>query len=150
MRNISFSMTTPQFILGEKDVTRRFSWWDLQPQTKLMGVEKAMGLKKGEAMNRLGVILVVKATTEPLDAMIKDPEYGAEEMRREGYPFGMTDPAEFVHHMAKLAKKPIDAPVRRIEFKKEFPCAGCGLPMYGEHPHYRHCCSHSCARDFYN
>lgn len=48
MRNISFALTTPQFKSRSKDVTRRIGWWFLKPGDVVMGVEKGMGLKKGE------------------------------------------------------------------------------------------------------
>lgn len=116
MQNISFSMTTPQFIAGEKDVTRRFGWWKLKPGDRLQAVEKAMGLKKGEKMVKLAVIEIVSARAEPLNRMALEPEYGAEEMRREGFPFGMRDPAEFVRRMTPAGKRD-NEPVNRIEFK---------------------------------
>ena len=48
-RNISFSMTTPQFLDGSKDVTRRMGWNRLRASDTLRAVKKAMGLKKGES-----------------------------------------------------------------------------------------------------
>lgn len=48
MRRMSFSMTTAQMYARNKDVTRRFGWWFLKPGDRVMTVEKAMGLKKGE------------------------------------------------------------------------------------------------------
>lgn len=120
MRNISFSMTTPQFIAGEKDVTRRFGWWNLKPGDRLRAVEKAMGLKKGEKMVSLGEIEIVSARAEPLNRMALEPEYGAEEMRREGFPFGLRDPAEFVRRMTPPGRGQ-DCMVNRIEFIKVMP-----------------------------
>lgn len=117
MRNISFSMTTPQHKDGSKDVTRRFGWWNLKPGDRLMAVEKAMGLKKGEKMVRLGEIEIVSVRREPLNRMVLEPEYGAEEMRREGFPFGLRDPAEFVRRMTP-AGKTADCPVNRIEYRR--------------------------------
>jgi hypothetical protein len=49
MRNISFSITRFQFCDRTKTVTRRLGWAKLKPGDVLMGVEKAMGLKKGES-----------------------------------------------------------------------------------------------------
>ncbi len=57
-RNISFSMTTPQFIDGSKTVTRRMGWKFLKPGDVLCAVEKGMGLKKGEKVKRLGHIKI--------------------------------------------------------------------------------------------
>lgn len=118
MRQISFAMTTPQFLSGEKDVTRRFGWHTLKEGQRLMAVEKAMGLKKGEKVKHLGMIEIVSVSAEPLRRMIDDPVYGAEELRREGYPFGHKDPAAFVHDLAKHHKVTLDARVIRIEFKR--------------------------------
>ena len=117
-RNISFSMTTPQFIDGSKDVTRRFGWWNLKLGIRLMAVEKGMGLKKGEKVNRLGLIEVVQCGAEKLRAMIDDWAYGLEELKREGYPFGYKDPEEFINALAKHHKTTINAYVNRIEFKR--------------------------------
>ena len=55
-RNISFSMTEQQFISGKKDVTRRMGWRFLKAGDRIMGVRKAMGLKKGEKIHALGMI----------------------------------------------------------------------------------------------
>lgn len=109
MRNISFSMTTPQFKARTKDVTRRFGWWFLKPGDRLMGVEKAMGLKKGEKMVRLGVIEIVSARGERLDAITHD------DCHREGFPF--FSPADFVHFLCRKSKKTGESIVNRIEFK---------------------------------
>lgn len=119
-RNISFAMTTEQFRRREKDVTRRWGWDFLvhkPPGFILNGVEKAMGLKKGEKIVLLGQIILVSAIKEPLNRMIIDPEYGAEEMRREGYPFGIKDPAEFVERLANYGKKQPSDLITRIEYQ---------------------------------
>lgn len=126
-RNISFSMTTPQFIDGSKDVTRRLGWWNSKEGDVLMAVEKAMGLKKGETMIKLGLIELVSARIEPLNAMCVEP-YGSEELRREGYPFGCTDPREFVRMLAEKSKVPEDEPVMRLEFIRLKD--GAGLPLF--------------------
>lgn len=118
--NISFAMTTEQFRSREKDVTRRWGWvflLDKPPGYVLNGVEKAMGLKKGEKIVLLGSIALVSARLEPLNRMILEPEYGADEMRREGYPFGLKDPEEFVKILARYANKSPDDLITRIEYK---------------------------------
>lgn len=115
-RNMSFAMTTPQFIDGSKDVTRRFAWWDLKRGDILMAVEKGMGLKKGEKIKRLGLIEIISVRHEPLNEMINDWSYGLIEMSREGFPFGLTDPGAFVRQMAPNGDT--GAIVNRIEFKK--------------------------------
>lgn len=118
MRNMSFSMTTPQFLDGSKDITRRFGWWNAKPGQIVMGVEKGMGLKKGEKINKLGPIEIISVRPETLQAMLDDLKYGMEELRREGYPFGCRSPACFVSTLLKGTSKKITDPVNRIEFKR--------------------------------
>lgn len=116
-RNISFSMTTPQFLDGTKDVTRRLGWANLKAGDTLRAVKKCMGLKKGEKMEPLGMIRVVSARQELLERMTRDPEYGLAECRREGFPAMV--PSEFVeffcrgHTGAFLLRT-----ITRIEFEK--------------------------------
>lgn len=110
MRNMSFAMTTTQFLDGTKDVTRRFGWWFLKPGDRLCAVEKAMGLKKGEKMTRLGVIEVVSVRAEPLNAITQD------DMPREGFP--NFTPEYFVDMLQDHYECEPDAPINRIEFKR--------------------------------
>jgi len=118
MRMISFAMTTPQFIDGSKDVTRRFGWWNLKAGDRLMAVEKAMGLKKGEKVKKLGVIEIVSVTQERIDAMTTDLDYGFDELRREGFPFGAEFPSVFVDILCGHSQKLPSDLVNRIEFRK--------------------------------
>lgn len=85
-RNISFALTTPQFLDGSKDVTRRMGWLFLRLGDMLMAVEKSQGLGKGGKIKRLGLIEVVSVRRERLDEMIVRPRYGYEEVKREGFP----------------------------------------------------------------
>ena len=94
MRNISFALTKRQFIARTKTVTRRLGWWDLVPGDRLMGVEKAMGLKPGEKIVRLGLIEVVSARPEPLESITP------EDVVLEGFP-EMT-PEQFVDQCLDL------------------------------------------------
>lgn len=110
MRNISFSLTTPQFVDGTKDVTRRFGWWNIQPGTRLRAVEKAMGLKKGERMKVLGIIEVVSSRLEKLCDITQD------DCRREGFPHFC--PQQFVDFLCTHYGVRPDAMLNRIEFKK--------------------------------
>ncbi|MDR0843037.1 MAG: hypothetical protein LBP68_06435 [Acidobacteriota bacterium] len=116
MRNISFSLTTPQFVAGDKTVTRRLGWKFLKPGDRLMAVEKAQGLRKGEKVKRLGVIEVVGVRREPLRSIA----YGAGETAREGFPH-MT-PAEFVAFFCVANKCESDTEVTRISFRKLGEC----------------------------
>jgi hypothetical protein len=87
-RHISFSMTTPQFLDGSKDVTRRNGWKQLKVGDELCAAKKCMGLKSGESIERLGMIRVTDVRRERLDAITAD------DVRREGFP-DMT-PADFI------------------------------------------------------
>lgn len=80
-RHISFSMTTPQFLDGTKDVTRRVGWKSLKVGDELCAAKKCMGLKPGELLERLGMIRVVSVRQERLDAITQ------EDVEREGFPF---------------------------------------------------------------
>lgn len=119
-RNISFMLTTPQFIDGSKDVTRRLGWTFLRPGDLLMGVEKSQGLGKGGKIKRLGLIEVVSMRREPLSAMVDDLVYGYRETAREGFPVGTaySDPFKFIQWFGEGHR--IASPheiVTRIEFK---------------------------------
>lgn len=115
-RNISFSMTEEQFLDGSKDVTRRMGWLCLVGMigVTLWAVRKAMGLKPGEKIHRLGMIEVVSARRERLDAITPD------DVRREGFP-GRTQ-EWFIAFFCKGHKgcKP-DSIVTRIEFRRIAP-----------------------------
>jgi len=115
-RNMSFALTTPQFIEHKKDVTRRLGWWNLKPGTELCGVKKAMGLKAGEKIERLGLIRVVKSSPEPLQALLDDPVYGAIEVMREGHPMGCKTARAFVDMLCDHYKVTPDKTFNRIEY----------------------------------
>lgn len=117
-RMISFSMTTPQFIAGTKDVTRRMGWLKLKAGDELMAVEKAMGLGKGGTVKRLGLIRVVDVRREALRELTdRDDGYGFEETRREGFP--CSSPPLFVEFFCKGHKGCTPGSIiTRIEFEK--------------------------------
>lgn len=112
MRNISFSLTTPQFIAGKKDVTRRCGWRNLKAGERLMAIEKGMGLKKGEKVKKLGVIEVVSVRRETLWEVNAEPNA----CRREGFPDW--EPDQFVKFFCKANKIRVADTVTRIEFRK--------------------------------
>lgn len=116
--SISFALTTPQFLDGSKDVTRRLRWHRLKVGDTLCAVEKAQGLRKGQKVRRLGLIRVISVRRELLRAVIDNPVYGAEEMTREGFPPGhdLHDPAAFVRFFCKANNASPNTPVTRIEF----------------------------------
>lgn len=116
-RSISFSMTTPQFIDGSKDVTRRMGWLDAKAGDVLNAVEKAMGLKKGETVKVLGQIRLVDVRRERLDRIAEDLVYGRREVDREGFPgMGINEFVTFFIRGHKGCKP--DSVVTRIEFER--------------------------------
>ena len=108
MRNMSFMLTTKQFKDKTKTVTRRNGWKHLKVGDFVQGCEKCQGLKKGEKLNKLGVIQILKTEFEPLNAITKS------DCIKEGFP-NMT-PAEFVTFYCKHNKCEPTTPVNRIEF----------------------------------
>ena len=108
-RNISFSMTTKQFLDNSKTVTRRLGWWDLKAGDVLCAVEKGMGLKKGEKVKRLGLIMIVSVRRERLDSIT------AVDVSHEDYPD--MRPSSFVEMFCQSHECKPDAWVNRIEFK---------------------------------
>lgn len=121
MRNISFSLTEPQFLDGSKTVTRRLGWQFLRPGDRLMGCRKCMGLKPGESIVRLGEIEVVSVRREPLNFMLYSGStddrsaYGDAEADLEGFPnlVGW----EFVKMFCDHMKCQPSTVVTRIEFR---------------------------------
>ena len=110
-RNMSFALTTEQFKNKTKTVTRRFGWSFLIPGDIVCGVEKAMGLKKGEKIKRLGLIRIVSVRKEPLCLITVD------DCKKEGFP--EIEPSDFVemlrdHYGPKITDL---TPVNRIEFE---------------------------------
>ena len=120
MRNISFMLTTPQFLDGSKDVTRRNGWAFLKEGDILCGVEKSQGLGKGGKIKRLGMIRVVRKSREMLCQIVLDRDYGRAEMTREGFPEGHEkhDPAVFMDFFCRSHKGVTPQTViTRIEFE---------------------------------
>jgi hypothetical protein len=116
MRNISFMLTTAQVRARTKDVTRRTGWTALKPGDRLRAVVKGMGLKRGEKVESLGIIEVVKVDREPLIMMHIYPTYGLKECRREGFP--EMEPTDFIAMFCKSHKGCTPHTViTRIEFK---------------------------------
>lgn len=108
-RNMSFSLTTEQFKAKTKTVTRRFGWNFLNPGDIICGVEKAMGLKKGEKMKRLGLIRIKSVRSESLSAITKV------DCIKEGFP--EFEPHDFVDMIRDHYGCAPYAVVNRIEFE---------------------------------
>jgi len=121
-RNISFALTTEQFLNGTKDVTRRMGWEKLKAGDELWGVKKAMGLKKGEKIERLGMIRIKSVRRERLDTMLSDILYGHDECRREGFPDW--HPSKFVIFFCESHGCKAHDIVTRIEFEPIQPPEG--------------------------
>lgn len=111
-RNMSFSLTTNQFKTQTKTVTRRLGWWFLKNGDLVNGVEKAMGLKKGEKMNKLCMIKIISTRKEPLSAITQD------DVIKEGFPNWTPD--LFVHFLCHKHGIGPDTLVNRIEFEYVF------------------------------
>lgn len=109
MRNMSFALTTEQYRNRTKTVTRRLGWKNLKPGEKFMGVEKGMGLKKGEKVKRLHASECVANWQTRLGLMDQ------EECVREGFPH--LTPEQFVDMFCKHNGCRPDTYVNRIEFK---------------------------------
>lgn len=110
MRNMSFAMTTQQMRNDTKDITRRFGWWFLKPGDRVMAVEKTMGLKKGEKINKIYEIEIISTRIEPLNSITKS------DVIREGFPDWTPD--QFINFLVKHYKADPAKPINRIEFKR--------------------------------
>jgi hypothetical protein len=106
---MSFSLTEPQLLAGEKDVTRRLGWLDLREGDSIVALRKGMGLRKGERQVVLGTIRVVRVSRERLNTI------SADEVRREGFP--QETPESFVAFFCRANKCDPSAFVTRIEFQ---------------------------------
>lgn len=98
MKNISFFLTQIQFTARTKTVTRRLGWNNVKVGEQLQGCVKCQGLKPGETIERMGVIEVVDARKEPLNAITQD------DVDKEGFPEMTPDQFVdmFVDHMGCL------------------------------------------------
>jgi hypothetical protein len=115
---MSFALTTDQVRQQTKTVTRRIGWAWLRPGTLLQPVVKAQGLKKGQAVERIGgPIRVVDVRRERIDRLETEPAYGYVEVRLEGYPLGLIGPFEFSAWFQKAHPYQEDFMVTRIEFE---------------------------------
>lgn len=85
MRNMSFSLTTPQVRARTKLVTRRLGWTFLRPKQHVRAVEKGQGLKKGEHVEHLDVIRIVSVRRERLSRLLDEVNYGFAEVAAEGF-----------------------------------------------------------------
>lgn len=109
MKRMSFSLTTRQFRERTKTVTRRTGWLRLKAGERVLGIEKGMGLKKGEKQIVLGEIEVVSVRREAV-ALITYAD-----VVKEGFP--ELTPGQFVDFYCKANRcEPLDL-CTRIEFR---------------------------------
>lgn len=80
MRNMSFAETTAQARDRSKTVTRRWGWDNLKPGEKFQQVVKAMGLPKGEKIEKIHVCECISNRPDPLANITQG------ECVREGFP----------------------------------------------------------------
>ena len=111
---MSFAATTDQIMRRQKSVTRRLGWTFLKPGDRVMAVVKGQGLKKGEKVEKLGVIRIVSVRRERLDAIT----WG--DVVREGYakmsPYDTTLHKGFIRHFCAMNRCDTATTVTRIEF----------------------------------
>lgn len=109
-RNMSFAMTPEQVRNQTKDVTRRTGWSFLKVGDRVQPVEKAMGLKPGEKIKKIGgLIEITNIRQEPLKEITRS------DVIREGFP-GWT-PSMFVSFLVGHYACSPEVVVNRIEFK---------------------------------
>lgn len=121
-RLMSFSLTTPQMYAtlhgtpgDPKSVSRRWgTWLNLKPGDIVEAVEKAMGLRKGDKIVRIGLIEITETRLEPLRRMLDDHAYGQAEVVKEGFPH--LTPEQFVEMLCRHGGKTPDDEINRIAF----------------------------------
>lgn len=109
-RNMSFAMTTKQIRAQSKRVTRRQGWTNLEPGTLIQPVEKAMGLKKGEKVKKIGGLIRILSNQSQVIRDMQEPD-----LHLEGFPEMNID--EFIEMYCKANNvRPSDI-CNRIEFE---------------------------------
>ena len=112
MRNMSFSLTTPQIQDETKTVTRRLGWKFLKAGDCVRPVVKAMGLKKGEKVQPIrGPLRIVDVRREPLHMVTQEALATA----KEGFPD--MGAFEFISMFCKHMKVRSNKIITRIEFE---------------------------------
>lgn len=109
MRNMSFALTTKQFINKTKTVTRRFGWLFLKRGDIICGCKKTMGFRKGEKIEKLGMIRIVSVHREPLNEITQD------DCIKEGFP--EMSPEDFIKMLCGHYGCVSYETINRIEFE---------------------------------
>ena len=109
MRNMSFSITTQPVRNRTKTVTRRLGWWFLSPGDIVMACVKCRGLRKGEKIERITPIRILRTYGEPLNKITK------EDCTKEGFPY--MEPTDFIEMFCTHNKCDQGIKINRIEFE---------------------------------
>lgn len=115
MPNMSFALTANQYKAKTKTVTRRNGWKHIVIGRVYNGVNKVMGFKKGEKPVIFGRHIPTSSRWEPLRRLIDEPEYGRQEVIKEGFPDWT--PEQFVEMYCTHNKCTPETLVNRIEFE---------------------------------
>ena len=110
MRNMSFFLTTHQFLDGRKTVTRRLGWKTLRVGDLVRAVYKGQGIRMGSIISPIGIIRIKSIRSEPLNVI------PADDCAREGFP--KYSPQEFVTMFCREMRCAPDVIVQRIEFER--------------------------------
>lgn len=106
---MSFKLTLEQFKNKTKTVTRRVGWQMISKGDIICGVKKVIGFKKGEKMERLGLIKIISSRREPLNEITKA------DCILEGFP--EMEPKDFIKMLCESGKIQPHESVTRIEYE---------------------------------
>ena len=106
-------LTKKQIRERTKTVTRRLGWLNLKPGDHFMGCEQCQGIPKGGHVVDLGEMVCISNRRERLDRLLTEPEYGAAEVVKEGFP--ELTPAQFVEMFCGHMKVTPETVCNRIE-----------------------------------
>ena len=113
MRKMSFYLTQRQIRSGSKTVTRRLGWANLKPGEHVMAIVKGQGIPKGGHVEHIRELVCVSNRPEHLSQMLIQPDYGREEVVKEGFP--ELTPEQFVAMFCKHMGCEPQKLVNRIE-----------------------------------
>jgi len=106
---MSFFMTVQQVKDRTKTQTRRYGWSNLKVGDILWAVEKAMGLKKGEKINRLGKIQITGVRQEALNRVTDN------DLTKEG--FSKMSKQDFIALITRRYGSAPSDPINVIDFE---------------------------------
>jgi hypothetical protein len=96
-----------------KTVTRRKGWLSAKPGDRITLCRKIRGRKPDEPLERICDVEIVSVRREPLSRVI---DYGADEMRREGFP--KLQPLDFIRqYFVEAQSMKVTDEVTRIEWR---------------------------------